>query len=103
MIFFYGLIKRRALPVLIFNIRTIFYIKRNCKNLIILKKLNLHYFSRHVDAIRMKYGDQFVRIWNIYLRGCAAAFRVSGIDVHQLLFSKGLNNGLPLNYAYLYK
>ena len=37
-------------------------------------------------------------MWELYLLGCAAAFRSTGLDVHQLLFSKGLNNDLPLTY-----
>jgi cyclopropane-fatty-acyl-phospholipid synthase len=76
------------------------------------ESLRLHYaltldrwylnFTRHVDDIRKKFGDRFVRMWGLYLKGCAASFRATGLDIHQLLFSKGLNNELPLTYDHLY-
>lgn len=81
-------------------------------HLLHLESLRLHYaltldywynnFLEHIDEIRQKYGERFVRMWSLYLQGCAAAFRVSGLDVHQLLFTKGLNNELPLTYNFIY-
>ncbi len=81
-------------------------------HLLHLESLRLHYamtldywynnFLGHIDEIREKQGERFVRMWSLYLQGCAAAFRVSGLDVHQLLFTKGLNNKLPLTYNYIY-
>jgi cyclopropane-fatty-acyl-phospholipid synthase len=59
-------------------------------------------FLEHINEIRQKYGERFVRMWSLYLQGCAAAFRVSGLDVHQLLFTKGLNNELPLTYTHYF-
>ncbi|CUH94750.1 hypothetical protein P22_0816 [Propionispora sp. 2/2-37] len=77
------------------------------------ESLRLHYaktldcwysnFLGHVDTVRQKYGERFVRMWSLYLRGCAAAFRASGLDIDQLLFTKGLNNSLPLTYEYIYE
>ncbi|SFL71099.1 cyclopropane-fatty-acyl-phospholipid synthase [Pelosinus propionicus DSM 13327] len=61
-----------------------------------------HNFSDHIDIIKEKFDDQFVRMWSLYLQGCAAAFRATGLDIHQLLFSKGLNNNLPLTYEHLH-
>ena len=76
------------------------------------ESLRLHYaltldqwyknFREHVDVIEQKFGRRFVRMWGLYLRGCAASFRASGLDVHQLLFSKGLNNQLPLTFGHIY-
>jgi len=81
-------------------------------HLLHLESLRLHYaltldrwyanFERHLDCITEKLGERFVRMWGLYLRGCAANFRVSGLDIHQLLFSKGLNNELPLTYDHIY-
>lgn len=81
-------------------------------HLLHLESLRLHYattlerwyqnFLQHIDEIREKKGERFVRMWSLYLRGCAAAFRVSGLDIYQLLFTKGLNNGLPLTNDYMY-
>ncbi|WP_425058069.1 Cyclopropane-fatty-acyl-phospholipid synthase [Sporomusa carbonis] len=59
-------------------------------------------FAKHTDAVREKFGERFVRMWELYLKGCAAAFRATGLDIHQFLFSKGLNNELPLTYAGFY-
>ena len=58
-------------------------------------------FAEHTDLIRDKFDERFVRMWELYLKGCAAAFRTSGLDIYQLLFSKGLNNELPLTYSHI--
>ncbi len=77
-----------------------------------VESLRLHYamtlerwaegFEKHVDKVQEMYGDRFVRMWRLYLRSCAASFRVSGQSVHQILFSKGLNNDLALTLRHLY-
>lgn len=59
-------------------------------------------FLQHSELIQLKYGRRFFRMWELYLRGCAASFRCSGLDIYQLLFSKGLNNSLPLTFDFLY-
>ncbi len=76
------------------------------------ESLRLHYamtldrwyknFAGQLAAVRAKYDERFVRMWSLYLRSCASAFRVSGLDVYQLLFTKGLNTNLPLTYQHLY-
>jgi len=60
-------------------------------------------FSANLDTITAKFGPRFVRMWSLYLRGCAASFRTSGLDIYQFLFSKGLNNNLPLTLEHIYK
>ncbi|MFZ5645502.1 MAG: class I SAM-dependent methyltransferase [Bacillota bacterium] len=77
-----------------------------------IESLRMHYamtldrwaegFEKHVDKVRDMYDDRFVRMWRLYLRSCAASFRFSGLNVHQILFSKGLNNELPLTRQHLY-
>lgn len=59
-------------------------------------------FSENVVEIEQKFGQRFVRMWGLYLQGCAASIRVSGLDIHQLLYSKGLNNRLPLTFEHIY-
>ncbi len=78
-----------------------------------LESLRLHYaitlerwaegYEKHADKVKKMYGERFVRMWRLYLRSCAASFRVSGLNVHQILFSKGLNNNLPLTLRHLYE
>jgi cyclopropane-fatty-acyl-phospholipid synthase len=81
-------------------------------HLIDVESLRLHYamttdhwarnFEKVTDQVREKYGERFVRMWRLYLVGCTTSFRCSGLDIHQLLFSKGLCNDLPLTRDYLY-
>lgn len=59
-------------------------------------------FIRCCDKVREKFDERFTRMWSLYLRGCAASFRASGLDIYQLLFSKGLNNNLPMEYSFIY-
>lgn len=77
-----------------------------------IESLRMHYamtldhwtdgFERNRDIIKEKYGEQFVRMWRMYLRSSAASFRYSGLSIHQILFSKGLHNELPLTREHLY-
>ena len=52
------------------------------------------------DQVTAKRGDEFVRMWDIYLAGCAAAFWIGYIDIHQVLMTKGINNELPMTRWY---
>ena len=44
--------------------------------------------------------EEFVRMWDLYLCGCAAAFYIGNIDLHQVLMTKGVNNELPMTRWY---
>ncbi|MGE5418179.1 MAG: class I SAM-dependent methyltransferase [Acidobacteriota bacterium] len=59
-------------------------------------------FEQNVEQVLQKYGERFVRMWRFYLRSCAATFRHSGLSIHQLLYSRELNNDLPLTREHLY-
>lgn len=59
-------------------------------------------FARQADTIRAKFDDRFFRMWELYLQACAATFRIASLDIHQLLFSKGANNDLPLTNDHIY-
>ncbi len=82
-------------------------------HLIDVESLRLHYvmttghwasnFEDVVEQVKEKYGERFARMWRLYLVGCTALFEYSGLDIHQLLFSKGLSNDLPLTRDYLCK
>lgn len=75
-------------------------------HLVDAESLRMHYalttarwaenFERVTDKVREEYGERFVRMWRLYLLGCSNAFTCSGLDVYQLLFSKGICNDLPL-------
>ena len=48
------------------------------------------------------FDERFIRMWSLYLCSCAATFNNGVIDLHQILFTKGINNRLPLTREYLY-
>jgi len=82
-------------------------------HLIDAESLRMHYalttdrwlenYEKVIDQVRQMYDERFVRMWRIFLVGCTVSFRHTGLDVHQLLFSKGLNNSLPLTREHLYR
>ncbi|WP_338608649.1 cyclopropane-fatty-acyl-phospholipid synthase family protein [Clostridium baratii] len=77
-----------------------------------VESLRLHYmktlqewvknFEEHLEEEREMFDERFLRMWHIYLCSCAAAFHYWTIDIHQTLYSKGINNTLPLTREYLY-
>ena len=54
-------------------------------------------FNRCRSQIVEDKGEEFARMWELYLTSCAAAFQNGVVDIHQILVSKGVNNELPLN------
>lgn len=48
------------------------------------------------EKIEARYGEEFARMWELYLASCAATFHHGIIDLHQILVSKGINNALPM-------
>jgi cyclopropane-fatty-acyl-phospholipid synthase len=76
-----------------------------------VEALRLHYaltldrwsdaFERSAPLVADRYGESFVRMWRLYLKGSAAAFRVGNLTVWQIQFTKGPNNDLPLTRDYL--
>ena len=71
-----------------------------------VEDLRLHYnrtllcweknFKEHIDEVRFMFDERFVRMWDLYLSACAATFHNGVIDIHQVLFTKGVNNDLPM-------
>lgn len=53
-------------------------------------------FLAHQEEIAAKYGEEFARMWELYLTSCAATFWNGIIDLHQILMTKGINNELPM-------
>jgi cyclopropane-fatty-acyl-phospholipid synthase len=77
------------------------------------ESLRLHYamtldeWLRRFEANRQKvlnmYDEHFVRMWRLYLGSAATGFRYGELDLSQVVFSKGINNHLPLTREFLYK
>lgn len=71
-----------------------------------VENLRLHYnrtllcweknYMEQIDVVRKKFDDRFVRMWDLYLLSCAATFHNGIIDLHQILFTNGVNNDLPI-------
>jgi Cyclopropane fatty acid synthase and related methyltransferases len=59
-------------------------------------------FENALSEIRKMKDESFIRMWRLYLNSCAASFHCGSIDVHQFLFTKGVNNTLPLTRDYMY-
>lgn len=60
-------------------------------------------FEKALPEIEKIKDETFIRMWRLYLNSCAASFSAGNIDIHQFLFSKGLNNDLPWTRDYIYK
>lgn len=60
-------------------------------------------FNQHRTEILEMFDEEFVRMWELYLCSCAAAFENGVIDLHQLLLTKGCNNELPMTRDYMYE
>ncbi|MCQ5144441.1 SAM-dependent methyltransferase [Enterocloster bolteae] len=71
-----------------------------------VENLRLHYnrtllcweknYMEHVEEVRKKFDERFVRMWDLYLSSCAATFHNGIIDLHQILLTNGVNNDLPI-------
>ncbi|MGL4740899.1 MAG: class I SAM-dependent methyltransferase [Sarcina sp.] len=78
-----------------------------------VESLRLHYmktlmhwivgFEANIDKEKEMFDERFLRMWRMYLNSCAAAFHYGGIDIHQMLFTKGINNDIPMTRKYMYE
>ena len=48
-------------------------------------------------------GEQLYLTWEMYLATCAANFRAGGIDIAQIMMTKGPNNDLSLTREFMYR
>lgn len=60
-------------------------------------------FEASVDQIREMFDERFVRMWRLYLNSSEASFRTGDIHLHQILFSKGINDELSPTRDFLYR
>ena len=79
-------------------------------NVLDVENLRFHYYKTLMhwynnfqgvrDQVEKVRGTEFVRMWDLYLCGCAAGFYIGNMDLHQILMTKGVNNDLPLTRWY---
>lgn len=89
------------------------YICESGFNLVDLENLRCHYgktlecwaenFENSIDRIKKMKDETFIRMWRLYLNACAASFNSGNINIHQFLFTKGVNNDMPWTREYMYK
>ncbi|MCW1352952.1 cyclopropane-fatty-acyl-phospholipid synthase family protein [Campylobacter coli] len=82
-------------------------------HLLLAESLRIHYaktldmwsnnFNQVLPQVRKKYDEEFIRMWDLYLRSCASTFRVGSVDLFQFLITKEINNNLSLTKEYIYK
>ncbi len=60
-------------------------------------------FESHKTKVLNMYDEKFYRMWRLYLASSSAAFRYGDLSLSQLVFTKDLNNDLPLTRKFLYK
>lgn len=53
-------------------------------------------FLANRALIEKRFGEEFTRMWELYLTSCAASFQNGVVDLHQILMSKGVNNQLSM-------
>lgn len=80
--------------------------------LIDLESLREHYtrtlehwaknFEIAMPQIQKLKDETFIRMWKLYLNSCAASFHCGNLDLHQFLFTKGVNNSWPMTRNYMY-
>lgn len=82
-------------------------------HLLFAESLRMHYaktldiwsenFNQVLEEVSKKYDEDFIRMWDLYLRSCASAFRVGSVDLYQLVMTKGVSNEIPWSNEYIYR
>jgi cyclopropane-fatty-acyl-phospholipid synthase len=80
--------------------------------LIDYENIRLHYamtldewlkrFEAHKDEVIKMFDEEFYRMWRYWLAASSASFRYGPTDLSQFVFTKGINNELPLTREHIY-
>jgi cyclopropane-fatty-acyl-phospholipid synthase len=78
-----------------------------------IENLRLHYARTCVDWLKNfevvseqvgeMYSEEFVRTWRLYLAGSSAGFQSGTLQLYQVLFAHGGNNGVPWTRQYQFE
>jgi cyclopropane-fatty-acyl-phospholipid synthase len=63
----------------------------------------LQNFDSVADKVAAKYGDEFVRMWRLYLAGSSAGFQSGTLQLYQILFAPLGNTTVPWTRHYQYQ
>jgi cyclopropane-fatty-acyl-phospholipid synthase len=82
-------------------------------NLIDFENLRIHYamtldewwkrYENNREKVIKMYDERFYRMWRFWLASSSAGFRYGDLNLGQFVFTKGLNNNLPLTREHIYK
>lgn len=77
-----------------------------------VENLRLHYaktlehwlqrYENNIEHITKMFDPVFVRTWRLYLAGSLTAFKMGGMQLFQVTFSRARNNQIPWTRQYLY-
>lgn len=77
-----------------------------------VENLRMHYartlehwlerFENSYEVVQQRYGAKFARMWQLYLAGSIAAFRVGTLQLFQVVFAGSQCKTIPWNRSYLY-
>ena len=77
-----------------------------------VENLRLHYartcaawlqnFESVTDKVAQMYGEEFVRMWRLYLAGSSASFESGTLQLYQVLFAPRGSNNVPWTRKYQY-
>lgn len=78
-----------------------------------VENLRLHYaitlrhwlerFDKSTDEVARMFDEKFVRMWRLYLAGSLTAFSTGWMQLFQVVFTRPLNNDVPMTRAHLYQ
>lgn len=93
--------------------RIIAEISRRRMSVLDVENLRRHYtltlrhwlerYERNYDTARERVGETFARAWRLYLIVSLTSFEYGGNRLFQTLFSKGLNNDIPITRDHIYR
>jgi len=77
-----------------------------------VENLRLHYartcadwlanFETVAEKVSATYGEEFTRMWRLYLAGSSAGFQSGTLQLYQVVFAHGSNNKVPRSREYQY-
>jgi cyclopropane-fatty-acyl-phospholipid synthase len=77
-----------------------------------VENLRLHYartcaawlanFESVAGEVTARFGEEFTRMWRLYLAGSSAGFKSGSLQLYQVVFAHGTNNEVPWTREYQY-
>ena len=59
-------------------------------------------FEQHVDIVRERFDEAFVRTWRLYLASAQASFATGDLQLFQVTFARATDDTGPLTRSVLY-